>query len=54
MLRIAKQKEKQYTEPDHRPMVPEFCGPKDLLDAAVRDIRRRYGEINPTEHLKWR
>lgn len=54
MFRKPERKETQYTEPDHRPMIPELRKPGDLMDAAIREIRRRYDEINPGKYLKWR
>ncbi len=35
-------------------MVPELRGPGDLLDTAVRELRRRYDDVNPNRKLKWR
>lgn len=54
MFRKPAQKETHYTEPDHRPMIPELRGPKDPIDWAVRSLRTRYEEFNPIEHKKWR
>lgn len=47
-------KKRHYTNPDHRPMVPELSGPGDLLDTAVREARRRYDDVNPDQKMKWR
>lgn len=47
-------KKQRYTNPDHRPMIPELRSPGDLLDTAVREARRRYDDVNPDQKLKWR
>lgn len=54
MTRRKNRKQKPYTNPDHRPMIPEFRGPQDTLDTAVRSVRRRYEELNPDERINWR
>ncbi len=47
-------KKRRYTNPDHRPMIPEFRAPGDPLDTAVREARRRYDDVNHDQKLKWR
>lgn len=54
MFRKRERREKQYTQPDHRPMIPELRQPEDQLDAAIKNVRRRYDEMNPGDYLKWR
>ncbi len=54
MTRRKDRKQIQYTTPDHRPMTPEFRGPADAMDHAVRSARKRYEEVNPNEKLNWR
>ena len=54
MFRNPVRKEIRYTEPDHRPMIPELRKPGDQVDAAIREARRRYDELNPCDYLKWR
>ena len=47
-------KKRRYTNPDHRPMIPELRGPGDPMDTAVRELRRRYEDMNPNQKMKWR
>ena len=55
MIHKPASKEKRYSNPDHRPMIPEFRAPGDLLDAAVREPRRRYDAVNPDRKMNyWR
>lgn len=54
MFRKPARKEVDQTTPDHRPMIPVFRKPSDELDAAVRSIRRRLEEVNPTQNKYWR
>ena len=54
MFRKPDRKETQYTAPDHRPMIPELRQPGDRVDTVVREVRRRYDELNPTEYKNWR
>lgn len=54
MFRKPERKGNRYTEPDHRPMIPELRQPNDVLDAAVREVRRRYDAINPNHNQNWR
>ncbi len=54
MFRRCERKNNHHTKPDHRPMIPEFRAPQDPIDLAVRDVRRRYHEINPDQKEKWR
>ncbi len=54
MFRKSIRKELHHTAPDHRPMLPEFRMPNDMLDAVVRTVRRHYDEINPNKNQKWR
>lgn len=54
MTRKRMNKDFQYTAPDHRPMLPAFRQPDDMLDVAVREVRRRYDEVNPNKDQKWR
>ncbi len=54
MFRKPVRKEVDRTTPDHRPMIPVFRKPGDELDAAVRSIRRRLEEANPTQNQNWR
>ena len=54
MTRKPVQKQKKYTAQDHRPMIPEFRMPGDVLDAVVRKARRDYEEMNPNYKQNWR
>lgn len=54
MFRKPEKKQNQHTTPDHRPMNPLLRGPADPVDAAAREVRRRYDEMNPTEQMNWR
>jgi len=54
MFRKTIRKEPHHTAPDHRPMIPEFRKPGDVLDDAIRSARRRYDEVNPNQNQKWR
>jgi len=54
MTRKKTCKDFQRTAPDHRPMIREFRQPGDTLDIAVREVRRRYDEVNPNKNQKWR
>ena len=54
MVRKPERKGKRCTNPDHRPMIPEFRMPGDALDAAVREARRRYDDVNPNHKTNWR
>ncbi len=54
MIRKPKHCERECTTPDHRPMLPELRQPEDVLDAAVRQPRRRMDELDPTQRMKWR
>lgn len=54
MKRQSKRGKHQHTNPDHRPMIPEFRGPQDLLHLLVCSVRRRYDEVNPNDRINWR
>ena len=54
MRRHAKRSKRQYTKPDHRPMIPELRNPEDPLDLEVRKLRRRYDELNADQSKIWR
>ena len=54
MKRKQKREKNQRRNQDHRPMIPELRNPEDSVDIAVRNVRRRYDDINPTDYLKWR
>ena len=54
MKREQKREKNQRRNQDHRPMIPELSNPEDSVDIAVRNVRRRYDDINPTDYLKWR
>ena len=54
MIRKNQRKDKRSSNSDHRPMIPEFRSPGDLLDAVIREPRRRYDDINPDQNIKWR
>ena len=45
---------RQYTKPDHRPMIPELRSPEDPLDLEVRKLRLRQDELNPDQSKIWR
>ena len=54
MVRKPQRKEKRCSNPDHRPMIPEFRMPGDNLDANIREVRRRYDDVNPNKKNDWR
>ncbi len=54
MTRRRNHRETRFTTPDHRPMLPEFRQPGDVLDAVIREHRRRLDELDPTQRMKWR
>ena len=54
MSRRPEERQKHCTKPDHRPMLPEFRMPGDNLDTVVREVRRRYEDVNPEHKIKWR
>ena len=54
MVRKPARKDKRFTNPDHRPMIPEFRTPGDALDANIREARQRFDAINPDLKEKWR
>ena len=54
MIRKNQRKDKRSSNSGHRPMIPEFHRPGDLLDAVIREPRRRYDDINPDQNIKWR
>ena len=55
MIHKPDRKIKRYSTPDHRPMLPEFRAPGDLLDAVVREPRCRYDDVNPDRKTNyWR
>ena len=54
MVRKPQRKDKRFTNPDHRPMIPKFRLPGDPLDASVREARRRFDAINPDHKANWR
>ncbi len=53
MTRKANHSNKQYTKPDHRPMLPEFRNPETAIEMAVREMRLRRDEIIPVK-FNWR
>ena len=54
MSRNPEHRKRQYTKPDHRPMIPEFRAPGDPLDLDIQEARRRFDDINPDHKMKWR
>ena len=46
MFRKRDDKKIRHTTPDHRPMIPEFRMPEDALEEELRELRRRYAEVN--------
>lgn len=54
MTRRRNQKKNQCSAPDHRPMLPEFRRPEDVLDSAIRTQRLRLEELHPNQQTKWR
>ena len=53
MFRKPKRKENHHTQPDHRPMLPEFRTPSDPVEEAIRDVRRRK-ENESNTYQNWR
>ncbi len=54
MVRKPERNAKRCTNPDHRPMIPELRMPGDNLDTVVREVRRRYDDLNPNQKTNWR
>jgi len=54
MVRKPVRKDKRFTNPDHRPMLPEFRMPGDNLDTTIREARRRFQDVNPEHNKNWR
>ena len=54
MVRKGEHRTKNHSTPDHRPMMREFRLPGDTLDVSVREVRRRYDDVNPNQKLNWR
>lgn len=54
MFRKPEQGKRQCSNPDHRPMLPEFRTPGEPADASMRKLRRRVDELFPFDHKKWR
>ena len=54
MVRKSVRKDKRFTNPDHRPMLPEFRMPGDNLDTTIREARRRFQDVNPEHNKNWR
>ena len=54
MYRKAKQRKRQYSKPDHRPMIPELRNQEDPFDLVVRKVRHRYDELNADQSKIWR
>ena len=54
MTHQPKRRGRAYSTPDHRPMIPAFRNPENALDAAVREPRRRYDDVNPDCKMNWR
>lgn len=54
MKHKPERREMHSTNPDHRPMIPELRRPGDSLDMAVREVRRRYDDVNPDHKIHWR
>ncbi len=54
MSRKRNRREIWCTTPDHRPMLPEFRQPENLMEEAIRANRRRREDIDPEKQMKWR
>ena len=54
MVRKPERRGKRCTNPDHRPMIPEFRAPGETLDTVIREARRRYDDVNPNQKSNWR
>lgn len=54
MQHHEKRGKRQYSKPDHLPMIPELRNPEALLDLEVRKLRLRYDEFNAGQEKIWR
>ncbi len=54
MTRKRNDRGNRCSAPDHRPMLPEFRQPADVLEEAIRAHRRRREEFGSDRRMKWR